>query len=62
MQEHIFDPNQHVQIISEGSCHWSNGCWKFGFAINKLFYLIYFTILKCNKIAVFKYFNYISQY
>jgi len=29
-------PNQHIIMISEGPCDtkdWSNGCWKFRFAI-----------------------------
>ncbi len=32
-------PNQHVRMISVLSCdikYWSNGCWKFSFAITKI--------------------------
>ncbi len=36
-------PNQHIRMISEGSCDtedWSNGCWKFSFAITGINYIL----------------------
>ncbi len=35
--------NQHIRLIYEGSCdaeYWSNGCWKFSFAITEINYIL----------------------
>ncbi len=48
-------PNHHIRMISEGSCDtedWSNGCWKFSFAITEINY-----ILKYIKIERFSFFT-----
>ncbi len=36
-------PNQHIRMIHEWSCDtedWSNGCWKFSFAITGINYIL----------------------
>ncbi len=32
IMRNIYAPNQHVRMISEGSCDRRNGCWKFSIA------------------------------
>ncbi len=48
-------PNEHIRMISEGLCDtedWSNGCWKFSFAITWINYIWkYIKIERCQNIS-----------
>ncbi len=55
-------PNQHIRMISEGSCDtedWSNDCWKFSFAITGINVLQYKSYLNCNNISHYYWFYHI---
>ncbi len=51
---------QQIRLISEGLCnteYWSNGCWKFSFAITRINYIIKHIKIENNYLKLYKYFK-----